>query len=921
MNSVCFSQTYSELEDSIDATHLINHNRAIYFLEKIKPLHLQKEKYESFILASHDIADNYFELGNFEKAEEYIEQALSEAKKYNLSNSDKVYSYIWNFYGFLADEKDNWLLSISYFKKALLIDEKLEDLSPIYKAYRYNNLGSAYQELGDYQKAIGYYKESLSIAKSLEKKDEVLLVTLNNNLGFNYADLKRFKKAEEYYLKTYQLLQEFDKKDNFFNWDYKVLYNNFANLYIETKEHQKAMFYLQKKLKRPFLTPRDYAGVYRRIGKVLHGEQKYDLAIDTLNVALKIRKETYYPKNHYIGEVHRNIGDVFISKKDYNEALQSYQNAIISVVIDFDDKNVSSLPKIEKVIHPVDLLKSLSAKGKTLHLLNKNREALATYQLCTELIDQMRTSFEHNNSKLFLMEEGMIIYEKAIEIALEIGDKEVAYELVEKSKAMLLLEAVRGIDARFGLSEELLNQERTLKIDISYYERQIWNEEQKGEETNQEQITKWESLIFDLKEEYQRFKEQIEKDYPDYYQLQYNTTVVSVKEAQRKLLNRKTALLTYFIGTNKVYVFSISKKDIEVYTFAKKGDLTNLVSTFRKCLKRDYTLPSLHLTYYEVAHQLYQDYLKIAITDLPKSIQRIIIIPDGQLNFVPFEALLTSKPVFENARYEIGKLPYLIRNYQITYGYSATLLLEGQKQRPVNNLQTFGGFAPTFKGTSERRGCDDAILGDLPFGQQNIVAINEIMDGALHFDEAATLQNFKDIANQYKILHLCTHACASSDLKDTRIFFTDQELLAFELYNMPLQARLAVLSACETGIGELKRSEGVMSLARAFMYSGCPSVVTSLWSVDDKSTSELMLHFYKNLKDGMRQDEALHQAKLDYLDAKGIDASHPYYWSGFVHIGNNEALFSSSNHFGYLKWLIGGIVFLGLIGFFFIKRK
>jgi LPXTG-motif cell wall-anchored protein len=111
-----------------------------------------------------------------------------------------------------------------------------------------------------------------------------------------------------------------------------------------------------------------------------------------------------------------------------------------------------------------------------------------------------------------------------------------------------------------------------------------------------------------------------------------------------------------------------------------------------------------------------------------------------------------------------------------------------------------------------------------------------------------------------------------------------------------------------------------MSLARAFMYSGCPSVVTSLWSVDDKSTSEVMRHFYQQIKDGKTKDEALHEAKLNYLDGKGIEASHPFYWSGFVHIGNTEPLFGNDSSINYW-YLVGLGLILLLIGFYFTRKK
>lgn len=714
-------------------------------------------------------------------------------------------------------------------------------------------------------------------------------------------------------------MQQFPENTYPYTDDYHTLYNNIALNKQAQGKYDEALYFLDKKLNLKSDSKKYIIDTYKHIGTTLDRMGKYDLALDTLNVALKLREENYPKKHNYMSLIHQAIGDVYTSKKNYSKALQSYQLAIIAVVYDFDNTDVKKNPTLDNIVHQVELLKSLSYKAKTLQLMENYKASLEVYQLCSQLMDKMRSSFQHSGSKLLFMEQGNTIYEEAIVTALALGDKKTAFEFAEKSKAMLLLEAMRGVEARLGLPEDLVKKESDLKIDIAYYERKIWEERQK-DEPSEENIKKWESLIFDLKEEYTALKDRLETDYSDYYASQYNSEVSSVKEVQRNLLNSKSAMVSYFIGEEQVYIFTITKKGIEVTTIDKTDNLTDWVNNMRLCLQRDSRIKNYHATYYETAFQLYNIFLQPALRNLPKGIEQLIIIPDDQLNFIPFETLLTANPYLSSPRYELSKVPYLIRDYQVSYGYSGTLLLEGQKRHKQEGLKIFGGFVPYFKGgTSDRRGCDNDVLGNLAIGRENIQTINTIMDGKHHFDDEADVEDFKDLAKDYQILHLCTHACAEMDFKDTRIYFSDKELLAFELYNMPLNAQLAVLSACETGVGELKRGEGVMSLARAFMYSGCPSVVTSLWSVDDKSTSEIMRYFYENLKSGMTKDAALHQAKLTYLDGKGIEESHPYYWSGFVHIGNTEALFGNEDS-NWIWWL-GGVAVVGLLGFLFMRRR
>jgi CHAT domain-containing protein len=149
-------------------------------------------------------------------------------------------------------------------------------------------------------------------------------------------------------------------------------------------------------------------------------------------------------------------------------------------------------------------------------------------------------------------------------------------------------------------------------------------------------------------------------------------------------------------------------------------------------------------------------------------------------------------------------------------------------------------------------------------------------------------------AGDYRILHLATHGRADnrvgdyaflafSEIKDS---IENELLYVKDLYNLELNADLVVLSACETGIGKLQRGEGIISLARAFAYAGAKSIVTTLWEVNDKSTSELMRYFYRELKLGKDKDEALRLARQRYFDKAAPRGLHPFFWAAFVPVGD-----------------------------------
>jgi CHAT domain-containing protein len=148
----------------------------------------------------------------------------------------------------------------------------------------------------------------------------------------------------------------------------------------------------------------------------------------------------------------------------------------------------------------------------------------------------------------------------------------------------------------------------------------------------------------------------------------------------------------------------------------------------------------------------------------------------------------------------------------------------------------------------------------------------------------------------------------------------DARLHAYEIYNLRLGSNLAVLSACNTGYGEINRGEGIMSLSRAFMYAGCPSIVMSLWRAKDQPTTQIITRFFEKLKDEIPKDEALRQAKLNYLQKADPLKAHPANWATFVLLGNAEPVqvITSTR-----KWWVAGLLFFIMVTlvFYFRKRK
>jgi CHAT domain-containing protein len=282
--------------------------------------------------------------------------------------------------------------------------------------------------------------------------------------------------------------------------------------------------------------------------------------------------------------------------------------------------------------------------------------------------------------------------------------------------------------------------------------------------------------------------------------------------------------------------------------------------------------------------------------------KRLIVIPDDQLSYIPFDALLSSMP--DTSSMNFRDLPYLVKDYPISYTYSATLLYSyfSKKKEADKSLLA---FAPSYLNDDR----DDSQIAkkrggllSLPFASKEVEYVNHFVPGDVFSGSLAEEERFKEMAGNYDILHLAMHTILNDSLpmysglafsKPVSGSADDGWLNTSEIYTMNLKARMVVLSACNTGTGKLQKGEGVMSLARGFLYAGCPSIIMSLWEVDDESGSLIMKDFYRLLSHGKNKDEALQMAKLAHIENADPLKAHPHYWLGYVAVGNAEALFVS----------------------------
>ncbi|NOQ91711.1 MAG: CHAT domain-containing protein, partial [Flavobacteriaceae bacterium] len=457
---------------------------------------------------------------------------------------------------------------------------------------------------------------------------------------------------------------------------------------------------------------------------------------------------------------------------------------------------------------------------------------------------------------------------------------EKAFELSETNRNTTLLEGLQ--DSKFKLfgdiSKDLLAFETEIKQGLELTKIDLYYEKT-ARSPDKEFISELLNQRILFSNRLDSLQRSFEINYPRYSNLKFQNKIITLSDIQKNIDNN-TQLITYFLGENNLYTFNISNDKITFLKGKIANELLNKTKVFKSELIAQNDIK-------DISKKLH---LYLLNQQLNKTKQNLVIIPDNVLNYIPFEILLNDDDTF------------LIEDYTISYTGSAHLFLELKNDFfNYSSPNYWAGFSPKYEDGFELSNISDEIS-----------IISKIVKGNKFIGEASKKQSFLDNNKNYSILHLAMHAEINNENPMfNKLIFSDGELSASEIYLSNTKANLVVLSACNTGFGKLEKGEGVMSMARAFHFSGVPSVIMSLWKVPDKETKIIMIAFYKHLEKGETKSEALKNAKLDYLaSTNDIYLKHPYYWSGFVLNGNTNTLKQPKKYY-YL--ISGGLILLGLI--------
>lgn len=778
----------------------------------------------------------------------------------------------------------------------------------------YLSIGQSHYSLGNYEPALHAYKlaqlslpsESPTYAagRDYEYKTAFINSLLGRVIFFKAektGDHAGLKNAINEYHSSLKLLKGREDETSAQRL-FSTLYRRIAAAHSQLSNHDSAIFYVEKTFIKTSSSPVDQVQAYLLAGETYLIARKSKLALSNFKKALNIAEGAFTATSTYKGQALTGLGKTFTLQKDFQNANLMFHKALFCFVQGSWKADGLSLPPLSNVKDENEMLELLEAMGSSVFeqykIMGTNvNECVEIFKTASALSDQIRKGFQSPESRQLLSGKSSSIYEGGLTAAYEafildslnIEIQNLLLYFMEKKKGAQLLESSKeGFAQTFtGIPQELLNEENKIKGKIAYLKRILSEAEKEDPLLRKKLDTAY--------KDYETFTAALKKSYPKYFQMQYDTEIVSVKALQQ-LIPDNTIFVEYFYGKEVIFVLSATPNTFYVEKIEEVSVIEEKVKIVLRGIK-DPTYKGLEKSLYAL-----NDLILKKILDKESDINQLWIIPDGLLGYLPFEALLQSK-----SEKSANKTPdYLVLDYTIKYEFSATLLqYKSNNVRQSSDLE-YLGFAPDYKDglVSNIR----FSLSPLKFNQREIEEANQYFKGQTFKNQNATENNFFNHASSADILHLSMHAMAddenamysafyfnSSQLESEKIARDINEndgiLHLYELYNYPLKAKLAILSACETGSGEYARGEGIMSLGRAFQYAGCPSVVMSLWQINDMTTAAIMKDFFHNLKKGEAKDKALRNAKIAFLGSeKNKYFLHPYYWSAFVLVGDSNPL-------------------------------
>lgn len=848
------------------------------------------EWHESVAACYHGVADIYkYYKYEFADAEVNYEKALEIRERISATDLNVLAK---NYYGLAATNRsqEDFQKAISYGSKTIELVEKTNNLQLLEESYTI--VANIYRDMGQTSTAKNYYYKA--IALNLKTKNS------SENLAWHYLNLAVTL-----------------KKDSLYNEAIDI-FSRAVSIYNSIEGKDKELFiYCLGQMAETYLFNNDYKSSIKI----------YTQLLKSLKVQGKL-------KGRQLAEAFTGLGNYYMETHQNDSALFYYQKALTSAVPFFDsvsDDNPSpDLIGINFYIYRIlvkkaALLKILSKTHPNSSFLKKSLECLI---LSEELLVKEKSTLDMEDSKWKFLDANYNVYEQIISTVCDMQRMSpndsllaLAFRYFEKSKSSSLAEALFEAERNgsMKMSDSLFRHQNNLKRTIFKVQDEL-NKVLGGSNPNSKEVARLRGEVVKLDRRIQLNKSAIEHKYPGYFKVKYAAAIPSLEDVKQYLAKKDQVLLEYCFGNESVYGLCISKDSVSFKRLGSADSSGAVIQAFRNHFNGKVSSFNAEVfkAFVSNSHFLYGSLIEPFVS-LHETTKRILVIPDGPLGQLPFETLVEEMPVSSDVNYL--SLKYLLKKYTIGYAYSSVSLFNADQHStssPSVLAMAFSG-----KERTENMGFQ-TILG---VERELQMLEDKLTTGEFLNSEQASELNFKKLSPWHDIIHLAVHG--QGDLQKgnaSSLYFTakndsveDSELHAYELYGLKLKARLVVLSACETGLGTAYKGEGMLSMASAFTFSGCQNILMSLWKINDKVSVSLIDNFYDELLKGNCIDEAIAQAKREYLNQADELTADPGNWAPLVAYGNLEPVFTDNKNRTIAMILISIIAALFL--FYILKYK
>lgn len=772
--------------------------------------------------------------------------------------------------------------AFAYYLKNEVVDYEIVD-------YTLKPLSNNYTRLGDYERALYLQRRTLNFQLK-NQYPPTDIASMYGNMAICYQSMGNLAEAEKNVGEGLKLAAK-DAQTRL------VLRNVLAGIFFERKEYQKAAQLIEANIsaQRQNLTAESaywLASSFSTAGNIymaLNQPQKADAylskAIDLLN--------RYYP-NKWLREranLFTQKGRLKLRQQQPLQAIQFFDKTLLTLKIKDGNNNL-----ITQRIYGDNRVMEVFEQLALAHQQLKQADLAIKYiKLALLAGDKIRNEFADDETKERLQADLKNTAEKGIEISYQLyqqtHEKYLLHEILifaEQSKSRTLLDQIRRNQQLMGLNQKdsLFVKKRNLELAITYQEKQ-----------ELEGIASASQHIAGLKYDLALINKQLQQKYR---QLQTASPAFATSLPTQRTLE-------YFVGEQAIYLLDMGNGQINsVQSLPDAPQVKLAIQTYVNAYFQHGPNAMLNSprAFYLASYQLYKTILQGVHLNKGES---LTIIPDGILGYVSFDGLLTNNQYSPN----ISAWPFLIKNNTITYAFSLQTLSANAKK---NKQEGFAGFFITHQQNNN---------APLKAVQAEADGLKKLIRGRFLFNEQANAKSFKKEFGRNQVLHIGTHAYLSGTNQEPTLDFGPEKLFLFELTAQQKAPSLVVLSACRTADGLLANGEGIISLSRGFNAIGTSATIAGLWNVNDVAASVITRNFYKNLLNGENNGQALHRAKLDWLEMpQHNDALYlPYYWDSLIYMGTDQQInLATPFHWPWVTG-IGVLILLMTIALIWFRKK